>query len=146
MQSRARLALGAAALVSSACTQTTTIVDSDGWHYDGSLLSSDADSVTIEGHSGPVVIPRSEVIDYDLPGDGLIIAGACVALAGLVALPRQGGGQTRSTERGMAGGLAITLGASLAGWGWWVWDDADETWSGPATEVSVGVHGVQVRF
>jgi len=126
--------------MSGACTPTTTIIRSDGWHHDGPLLSSDADSVTIEGRVGPIVIPRSEVVDHDLPGDGLAISSAILGVTGLAGLARRGEGQTIDSAVGLA------IGAVLAGWGRWVWRDTEATWKGCATAISAGAHGVLVGF
>ena len=145
------LALAATLLATSACS-STTILRSDGWRYSGQLVESDAETVTVQGRTGPIVIPRSEVVGYDLPGNGLIVVGGIVGVLGLVSLA---GRSLEAAEHGseedvnnalIAGAVLAASGVALGVWGWFIWDGARETWRGPGTEVAVGINGVRVRF
>lgn len=154
--SRRRIAISAGLLcplLLAGCGSTsTTVLRADGWRYSGPIEASDGDSVTLTGPEGPVVIPRREVIDYDLPGNGWALAGGIVFVSGLndlVDVARRVRPQTASDYAGP--GVTIALGAALGGLGLWWWLDARGAWAGTgggtaSDQVVWTGDGVLVRF
>lgn len=127
----ARWACGAALVWVAGCGASTAVERSDGWRYAGEVVAADGSSVTLAMAKGPVVIPRAEVVRYDLPGNGMaVVGGALMAPSGLILVGALDEGDVNDA---VLAGSVVALGAGLVVWGLLTWLDARAAWSADGT-------------